>query len=145
MALAVALSGCGDEGTAPAPAGEDPVFPADYQQSFTMVRDCRFSIPHPSTITVHANATGAADYEAENYPLPEGTVLVKTLYADPACTAISGWVVMEKREAGFSPSAGDWFWQEVNGDGSVADSGVIQSCIGCHAACADRDWTCTEP
>jgi hypothetical protein len=52
---------------------------------------------------------------------------------------------MQKREAGFAPSTGDWYWQEVDAGGTVTASGVIGSCVDCHAACVDRDWTCTEP
>jgi hypothetical protein len=124
---------------------EEPLFPADYAQTYTMVRDCRFSIPHPSLITVHASPVSANAYTSEAYPLPQGTVLVKTLYSDTNCEDIAGWAVMQKREPGFAPASGDWYWQEVSVDRVVTNSGVIQSCVGCHSSCTSRDWTCAEP
>lgn len=138
------MAGCGGNGGT-APPAEEPAFPADYAQSYTMVRDCRFSIPHPSTITVHCSPEAADAYTTGTYPLPEGSVIVKTVYNDPGCSSIRSWSVMQKREANFAPAFGDWYWQEVNSDRVVTTSGVVQSCVGCHSMCTDRDWTCTDP
>ena len=144
----VAVASCGDDGDGgmdPDPDPEDPVFPADFASSFTEVRDFRSGVPHPSFLRVYANNTGASDYTAGNYPLAEGSVLVKEIYADPLGAQIVGWVAMQKREAGFATSSGDWYWQEVDEDRVVVDSGSIQNCIGCHSACTTTDWLCTEP
>lgn len=144
--LGFAVASCGDGGdggTTPEP--EDPLFPENFASSYTEVRDFRSGVPHPSFLRVYANSVGAADYTAGNYPLPEGSILVKEIYGDPAGSSIFGWVVMQKREPGFATSTGDWYWQEVDNDRTVLDSGVIQSCTGCHSACTSNDWLCTDP
>ncbi|NNE42967.1 MAG: hypothetical protein HKN12_02050 [Gemmatimonadetes bacterium] len=146
--LGVFVAACGDEGSTmpdPDPDPVDPVFPSDFATSFTEVRDFRSGVPHPSFLRVYANSVGAADYTAGNYPLPEGTVLVKEIYNDPAGSDVFGWVVMQKREAGFSSGSGDWYWQEVDSDRTVLDDGSITNCIGCHNACTSTDWVCAEP
>ena len=103
------LAACGKNGTQPQPDPEPPFFPDDYKQTFTEVRDCRFSIAHDGwNITVHANDVAIADYVSGNYPLSEGAILVKTLHSDDECNNVVGYVAMEKKEAGYAPASNDW-------------------------------------
>src|SRR5262245_10457861 len=65
---------------------EQPIFPADYRQTFRLVRDCRNSIEHANTIRVWINASSADAYLADANPLPVGTIVVKEEFASASCT-----------------------------------------------------------
>jgi hypothetical protein len=146
--FAALVGACGgDEGTNPPPPAEDPVFPANYAQAYTEVRNLRFSSEHDGHyIRVHCSPGSATEYTAGTYPLPEGTVLVKSLYNDPAGTVLDGFAVMQKRAPGTAPSTGDWYWQSVDATRNVVQSGQITACISCHTGCTNnRDLTCTDP
>jgi hypothetical protein len=88
-------------------------------------------------ISVAANAKAADLYREGRYPLPVGSILVKTLHDDPTCTTPVGYVAMRKD--------GDWVWQKTAANFGVRNTGALQSCIACHSACGDRDLTCTDP
>ncbi|MGQ0720504.1 MAG: cytochrome P460 family protein [Candidatus Eiseniibacteriota bacterium] len=140
--LAVVLTSCGDdEGTDPTP--EEAAFPTDYMTTYTEVRDLRLSNNHDGSfsnvgaIRVHAAPAAAATaYTNLSFPLPDGTTLVKTQYADPAGNTLTGFTVMQKR-AGFAPGSGDWYWQTVDADRNVVESGAVAECITCHVADTD--------
>ena len=84
-------------------------------------------------------------YSSRTYPLPQGSVLVKSMYSDPGMNNLVGYVVMQKLASGSSAS-GDWYWQEVDASRNVTNSGQIQNCIGCHQAwAATDDWTAVDP
>ncbi len=152
--LAGLLVSCGgDDGTSPPPA-EDPLFPADYLQTYTEVRNLRTSSNHDGSnldvaaIRVHCSPGAAADaYVNGVYPLPEGCVLVKTEYADPIGSTVVGYTVMQKRAPGTAPFSGNWYWQEADRDRKVIQSGQIETCIACHTTNSDcsEDFTCTLP
>jgi hypothetical protein len=153
--LAGVLISCGgDDGTSPTP--EDPVFASDYLTTYTEVRALRTSNNHDGSasgvgaVRVHCNSSAAATaYVNRTYPLPDGCVLVKTEYADPGGTTLVGYTAMEKR-AGFAPATGDWYWQQIDKDRKVIQSGAIAACISCHATDTDciptqGDYTRTCP
>jgi hypothetical protein len=127
----------------------EPIFPADYRQTFAQVRDCRFSIEHGGvTIRVFANTTGASPYLREESPLPVGTVVVKEEFDAPDCgndDDLLRWRVMRKEAPGFDPEDGDWHWQWVEPDRSVRFDDKA-TCISCHRDpdCLVRDYMCTE-
>ncbi len=147
VAFGAWLAGCGKDSTQPEPDPDPPFFPTDYEQTYTEVRDCRFSIEHDGwNITVHANDLALDDYVNGTYPLSEGAVLVKTLHRDDQCNEVVGYVAMEKKEPGFSPSSNDWAWQELDAARVAERTGVLASCISCHTSCTNgRDLTCTDP
>ncbi len=151
--LAANLVSCGgDDSSSPPPPPEDPVFPADYLTTYTEVRNLRpsnfhdGSQPNTQAIRVHCNPASADEYANAIYPLPEGTVLVKTQYADPAGTVVVGFTAMLKRAPGGAPGLGDWFWQESNASRTVITSSE-QECFDCHSSNSDctADLTCTLP
>jgi hypothetical protein len=118
--------------------GEPLLFPANFATTFQAVRDCRLSNAHDMHfISVAANAKAADLYREGRYPLPVGSILVKTLHDDPTCTTPVGYVAMRKD--------GDWVWQKTAANFEVRNTGALQSCIACHSACGDRDLTCTDP
>lgn len=145
IALIGATAGCGGDTTDP--GSTEAAFPADYLASFTQVRDCRFSVEHDGVfITVHANDVANDAYVNGVYPLPEGSMLVKTLYDDPECSQLAGYAVMVKMQDGYESGAGDWYWESVDAGRSVEQGGRLQSCLSCHVGCTDgRDFTCTDP
>ncbi len=138
-AVNAALDGCPIE----------PIFPADYRDTFTLVRDCRLSIEHGGVmIQVWANEVGAQAYLDEDNPLPVGTIVVKDEYEGTDCETeadFGRWRAMRKEEPGFDPDDGDWAWQWVNPDRSVLFNDK-STCISCHldAECVARDYMCTE-
>ncbi|MBT5447816.1 MAG: hypothetical protein HOK90_01375, partial [Gemmatimonadetes bacterium] len=86
--------------------GEPLLFPANFATTFQAVRDCRLSNAHDMHfISVAANAKAADLYREGRYPLPVGSILVKTLHDDPTCTTPVGYVAMRKD--------GDWVWQKT--------------------------------
>lgn len=139
------LAACGDDDNDPTPPeGPDPLFPANYQQTYTVVRGTRLSLEHPDSVIVYCDPINDDAYLEGTYPFAEGTIIVKTSYASPAANTVIGYTVMAKGPSGTSPAGGDWIWQEVDADRRVIREGVLQDCISCHSDCEDRDFTCTD-
>lgn len=144
VCLAVAAAACGGDDL-------EPLFPADYQDSYVEVRDCRGNGgSHDfNRIRVLADPLALVAYRDRSEPFPEGAVVLKEEYdADDAdCTgAIRRWTVMQRRAAGDDAGIG-WRWQEVDADGIVVNEDEPR-CAGCHAGCAPPDGyegTCTVP
>jgi hypothetical protein len=136
-AVNAALTGCPIE----------PIFPANYRDTFIEVRDCRFSIEHSGTyIRVLTDPGTAQPYRENANPLPMGAVVVKEEYSAADCrpSSLQRWRVMRKEQPGFDPVSGDWRWQWVDADRSVRFNDKA-TCIGCHIrpACVERDFMCT--
>ncbi len=100
-------------------------------------RKFRYNVPNRARLPPAANAKAANAYRDGRYPLPQNSILVKTLHDDPTCTTPVGYVAMRKDDG--------WVWQETAANFEVRDTGALQSCIACHSNCDDRDLTCTEP
>lgn len=131
--------------------GPEPVFPENYRETFTEVRNCRFSVEHGGfTIRVLANDIALQDYLNDAAQLPVGSIILKEEYGGPDCnddTVIEQWRVMRKEAPGFDPNAGDWHWQRVLANGRQVVEDNKASCISCHSVpeCFDRDYQCTLP
>lgn len=127
----------------------EPIFPADYRDTYTIVRDCRFSIEHGGPmIRVWANPIAVQPYLDEENPLPVGSIIIKEEFEGVDCVTdseLDRWRVMRKEAPGFDPDDGDWAWQWVDADRSVRFNDKT-TCIGCHRAeeCVARDYMCTE-
>jgi len=133
-ALAAACSA--DE---PTPSvGPEPLFPADYAQSYTLVRDCRLSVEHDLTrIRVLASPSALATYQSRTGEFAEGALLLKEEYeyAQEDCSGpIQGWTLMQKLSAGSSPETLDYHWQKVNTQRQVTSDDEAR-CISCHTGC----------
>lgn len=130
--------------------GTAPVFPENYRESFTEVRNCRFSVEHAGfQIRVLANDVALAGYLSNQNPLPVGSILIKEEFGAPTCdddTLLDQFRVMRKEEPGFDPTAGDWHFQRVLVDRQVVEDSK-DSCIACHSVpeCFERDFMCTLP
>ena len=126
---------------------DEAFFPPRFTDTYIQVRNCRFSSAHDGhNILVYASPGQAGAYVDGDYPLAQGTVLVKVLHSDPGCKTLAGYVAMRKGGAGTAPDGGDWEWQELDANRKILESGRLPSCIGCHTGCTEgRDFTCTDP
>lgn len=125
-----------------------PIVPDGLEASLTEVRGCRGTIDHGlgGSIRVFANDVAASAYGSQQWPLAEGSLLVKAVYDDPACDGASllGYTAMRKEAPGFAPEVADWRWQETDAARRVLDVD-LQRCASCHTSCKGRDFTCTDP
>ena len=144
LAVIVAM-GCSDP-TPEAPA-EHAFWPLDFEQRYTLVRDCRLSpAEHDGYyIQVFADPTASDAYLAGDYPFLAETELVKGEYEDDACSVLRRVSGMRKLDAGAAPELGDWQWQRANPSGQLLLETAARSCAGCHEACESRDYACTDP
>jgi len=72
---------------------------------------------------------------------PEGTIILKQKFHDPAAKTPVVYTGMLKREKGYNPQAGDWEFFVLNGTATrIRESGRLQSCIACHAPFKSTDF-----
>jgi hypothetical protein len=146
VALARASACCDDE-PPPAPPAES-LLPADYQQSYPVVRSCRNSIDHDLRfIVIRALAGTEQQYETGPFPRPVGTILIKEEFSDRGCTDLVGWTLMRKEPSGYDATYGDWRWQRLDAARKVTEDGHLVRCASCHSFpdCKPRDFACAEP
>lgn len=146
LALSLAAAGCScgdDDGVsidgAPPDAAPEPLFPADYAETYTPVRDCRSSSSHDfHLIKIWADEAAASPYLDRDAPFPVGSIVLKEEYdiGDLDCTGdIVQWTVMQRLEEGAGPPLQlDWFWQKVD-ENRVVVSQNDARCFGCHDDC----------
>lgn len=126
------------------------IVPADYRDTFRVVRECRTSIEHGATIRVYVNEIGADGYLNDVDPLPEGTIVVKEEFKGATCdndAELEFLSAMLKREPGFDAEDNDWQWQEIAAKERMVTLDDKATCISCHRAkeCVARDYMCTVP
>lgn len=114
--------------------------------------------PHGAILVTLERAVALAGHE--------GVALVKRNYlgdgldrmavANAPDENLDSVTVMYRREAGYDPDNGDWFWAKFNPDGSLQDNaqgmalagrvakGADQGCIACHAAAPGGDYVYTH-
>ena len=146
--VATGMISCGEDSAGPEQKeSQDPFFAANFIQTFTKVRDCRFSSAHDGhNVEVYINSEADLAYINGTYPFALGITIVKILYNVPDCDDIASYVSMRKGSIGTASQSGDWEWQEVSVDRIVEKVGQLPSCISCHSSCAnDRYFTCSDP
>jgi hypothetical protein len=131
----------------------EPIFPANYRDTFTVVRDCRLGIEHGGVmIRVFANSVAAQPYLHNQNPLPLGSIVVKEEFDGTDCSNdadLTRWSAMRKESPGFDPVDNDWHWQRVTAPSRqvTCDDKTCPGfvCITCHRAaeCVARDYMCT--
>jgi Cytochrome P460 len=137
----------GDDGGG---AIETELFPADYADTFTEVRDCRMSIEHATTIRVLAAPDAVSPYENRDEAFPEGAVVLKEEYEYGSdCTGpIQLWTVMKRAPEGTADATLGWIWEEVDADRNVVETDG-PTCVGCHESCGvppdGYEATCAVP
>ncbi len=146
--LLLAAAGCpGDDDLGP------PLFPEDYADTYTEVRDCRSGADHDlHNIRVVADPEAVGPYMNRTDPFPDGAVLIKEEYdfGDDDCTGeILQWTVMVRGVAEGTPEDRlGWQWQKVVPEREVK-SNDDHRCYDCHSLCGVEpdgyDGTCTVP
>lgn len=158
VVLALAAAACSDDdggdGVEPDASEAVALFPADYAQSWTKVRDCRSSSSHDfHMIVIWADPDAAGPYLNRDADFPVGSVVLKEEFdlGDTECTGdIVQWAVMKRLEPGSAPAEQlDWFWQKVDRTGNVVSENEAR-CFGCHADCdgdpgVSYENTCAVP
>ncbi len=114
-------------------------FTADYATNadfFTlMAAPFAGTSPH-GTVTIWYSTDLRAAIEAGTpFTAPVGATSIKEFDNGTA-----GIVVMTKQAAGYDAANGDWYYEMMDVDGNVLDSGAIGMCIGCHEAYPDTDY-----
>jgi hypothetical protein len=138
--LPLAACGGNDEGAEPPPppVQVDPLFPADFGETFQIVRDCRPSSEHDlARVQVYADPSAQSPYLTREGEFEVGATLVKTEYdgTDSECAgAVTQWTVMQRLSAGSSPETLDWTWQRVSNTRQVLSQDEAR-CTGCHTGC----------
>ena len=156
-ACLVTAAACGgDDGPSDTPEADaaPPLFPENYRDTFTMVRDCRSSTSHDfHKIVVWADAAAAGPYVDRDAPIPEGAVILKEEFdiGDTACEdEVVEYAIMKRLAPGEAPEEHlDWFWQDLDADRNVTSTND-SLCWGCHDDCdgdpaAEFDHTCAVP
>jgi hypothetical protein len=158
VAAILAAAACSSPSPPPTPTAE-PIWPENWEDSYTQVRPCRRSIDHDLVyVTIHADAKALPSYEKRDALFPEGSTVLKVEYDDEACTELRGYTVMQRRAKGYDPSGGDWHWQKADENRVVSIDGKSSSppadpptqvdrCVRCHEGCGKApdgfDWTCS--
>jgi hypothetical protein len=143
LSLTCALAACGHEDD----EADATVIPDDYAQRFAEVRDCRASADHGLVyVRIRVPEELADRYDSGPFPLPEGALIVKEQYDDPACRTLTGYTAMRKEAPGYHPDGHDFAWFTLDAAQDVVESGPLAHCASCHAACGSaRDMQCAEP
>jgi hypothetical protein len=159
-ALVLALSNCGSRSDAPAAAASVPGSLDDMgiENAASELRDLtRISTaPFPTKqhagnalVNVYANALAEDRYRAivpggaapAGFTFPAGSLLVKEML-DPS-GGPSVLTAMYKRQAGYDPAHGDWWYGRLNSDGTPTNpayAGRIEFCVACHSGTARWDY-----
>src|SRR5580704_3955066 len=86
----------------------EPLFPADYLDTYTQTRPCRSSAEHDlHNVTVFTSASATDPYTMRIAPFPTGAIVLKVEYnpTDMGCAGpIIEWTVMEQLPVGSSPA-----------------------------------------
>lgn len=142
-------AGCDDDGDG---TGASPAFPADYEDSYVEVRNCRPSGDHDlNNIRILAGPLAAAAYEDRMEPFPVDAVVIKEEFdfGDLECAGpIKQWTVMQRLPAGSSDETLGWAWQRVDADRRVLEEDAPR-CVACHQGCGvapdGYEGTCAVP
>jgi hypothetical protein len=146
----LAMSGCPADDVVD--DGVEPDFPADYDNSYVEVRNCRGSGDHDlNNIRILASPSALAPYQDRLEPFPVDAVVLKEEYdfGDITCEGpIKQWTVMTRLPADSSPDTLDWAWQRVDLSRKVVEEDAAR-CIGCHQSCGlapdGYEGTCAMP
>lgn len=109
--------------------------------------------PHGNWTRIYLNDTARvfADRWA-NKPLregdpgpefPEGSIVLKENHKTWAADELIELTVMLKREGGYNPEGGNWYWLKVSPSGVVDRAGKVDGCISCHKPSPAGDFMLT--
>jgi hypothetical protein len=140
----IMVGGCDVEPSQPQPSAQ-PLFAADFEQTFVEVRGCRPSIEHdleyvrllvhPDAVDTYRRCVVPSSPCSPSDGFTDGALLVKAQYLNPQCTDLLRWTAVQKDSS--SSTGGGWRWQEVSADRQVTQDGAPSACTSCHAKCED--------
>lgn len=91
-------------------------------------------------IITYGNELAENAIEAEEFPFPAGTIVVKEQYGSPEGSPRTLSVMVKE-----SDQEGDWYWLQTDMDrmvrvmGGEAVEGNVSMCAGCHGGASDTD------
>lgn len=116
-----------------------------FKNSDTLFNKSSGSGHAPPYLRTRFNSIAAAKLDAEGKIIPEavfpeGSLIVKELFADP--TTIERYAVLYKSTNHQDADSKGWVWGYINADGSVASpaSNKGSSCINCHSQEGNIDY-----
>lgn len=92
-------------------------------------------------VVTYGNSSAHEAIEAEDYPFPEGTLIVKEQYPSADAGSPNTLSIMAKR----SDDENDWYWLQTDTSGSVRImggnpvEGDVSMCSDCHGAATTKD------
>jgi hypothetical protein len=98
--------------------------------------------PHGMLLTTYVNEVAMAALTDHTDRMGAGAIIVKENYMPDSTLAA---VTVMYKVAGYNPGAADWFFLKRLADGTVAASGRVASCQGCHVQAAANDYLFTGP
>ena len=105
-----------------------------------LVRACRLNVQHEGNYQqVYVTTANQADaqYLAQDFPLPAGSVVVAEQHKEQTCNSLASIDLMVKETPGYDPANHDWHWQTLDANERVVQDGHLVACSSCHAACND--------
>ncbi len=140
-AALICLSACGDSFS----YDGNSYFPEDWASTYVKKTDCKESATHSGDyVIVHTSPDASDAYSDRAGAMPVGAVILKEQFADSGCSDFTAITAMKKLEDGASATHGDYDWQRVEADGSIALEGAQSTCSGCHSSSPCSDFLC-EP
>jgi hypothetical protein len=116
-------------------------FPVDTAQMQACRSGNSSNDPHQGWIHVYVTQQGQDVMRTGKGVYPQGTVILKQKFSDPAGKYSDLFTGMVKREKGYNPEAGDWEFFALNSDATVSMTPHnVQSCIDCHAPFRATDF-----
>ncbi len=93
---------------------------------------------HGSTFKLYMSPELSAEWPLKKAQAPSGSIIVKEVYSQNK-KKVETVLVMVK-VPGFDDKNKDWYWAEFDAKGKNLQSGMLKSCIACHALKKDNDY-----
>ena len=91
-------------------------------------------------VDIYVESAHEAAFRAAKGPYPIGFKVAKAQYKTADATELAAVTVMAKRESGYDPDNGDWWYATLSQSGGVMAQGKVEMCITCHDSASDRDY-----
>ena len=155
LSTVMLLSGCTGADDVELPGAASATFPplaapggfvADFDNSpdfFTLTQEPVAAAPSPhGSVRIWYSVNIEFSLGTPGFEAPPGTTAIKRADRDGDGDA-DAILVMVKREPGYDPPRGDWYYEVRSPDGALLASptpGANPACSGCHSAAAASDY-----
>jgi hypothetical protein len=100
---------------------------------------------HNAFVDIYVNKIAKSSYVNSSKTFPEGSIILKPLYADMYRKEMARLVVMKKMKKGYDPKNSDWWYGVYDETGTEGwYTGIIKSCIHCHETARKTDYLFTQ-